>query len=133
MAHIQKLGMMNMVMEERGKLTEVAKELIGLLDGIEKNQDRDNPKYTEIHKKALDLLKHLTNIAGFCDKDSQNRIREVTELAIKSLEEAVYFDSLRKICGRVVGLQVDFNKSPFMIVDFDLNVLDNEFKSILKK
>jgi len=133
MAHIQKLGMMNIVMEERGKLTEVAKELIGLLDGIEKNHNRENPKYAEIRKKTLDLLKHLTNIAGFCDKDSQNRIREVTELVTKSLEETVHFDSLRKICGRAVGLQVDFNKSPFMMVDFDLNVLDNEFKSVLKK
>lgn len=133
MAHIQKLGMMNLVMEERGKLTEVAKELIGLLDGVEKNHDRENPNYTEIREKALDLLKHLTNIAGFCDKDSQNRIREVTELITKSLEETAYFDPLRKICGRAVGLQVDFNRSPFMIVDFDLDVLGDEFKSLLKR
>jgi hypothetical protein len=133
MAHIQKLGMMNMVMEERGKLTEVAKELIGLLDGIEKDHDNENTKYIEIRKKTLDLLKHLTNIAGFCDKDSQNKIREVNELVTMSLEETVHFSSLIKICGIAIGLQVDFNKSPFMMIESDVNALDNEFKSIFKK
>jgi hypothetical protein len=125
MAHIQKLGMMNMVMEERNKLTETAKELLVLLDRIDNNYDRENPEYTEIRRKTLDLLKHLTNIAGFCDKDSQNRIREVTALVTKSLEEAVHFDSLRKICGRAVGLQVDFNRSPFTIVELDASIIDN--------
>jgi hypothetical protein len=133
MAHIQKLGMMNMVMEERGKLTEVAKELIGLLDGIEKEHDYENTKYIEIRKKTLDLLKHLTNIAGFCDKDSQNKIREVNELVTMSLEETVHFSSLRKICGIAVGLQLDFNKSPFMMIELDVNALNNEFKNMFKK
>ena len=125
--------MINMVREERDKLTGVAKELIGLLDGIEKDDNPENPKYTEVRKKTLDLLKHLTHIAGFCDKDSQNRIREVTELVTMSLEEAEHFDSLRKVCGIAVGLQVDFNKSPFMITEFDVNVLGNEFRSMFKR
>ena len=133
MAHIQKLGMINMVMEERGKLTGIAKELIGLLVGIEKDDNRENPKYTEIRKKTLDLLKHLTNIAGFCDKDSQDRIREVAELVTMSLDEAVHFDSLRKICGIAVALQVDFNKSPFAITAFDVSVLADEFKRMLRR
>ena len=133
MAHIQKLGMINMVMEERGKLTGVAKELIELLDSIEKDDNRENPKYTEVRKKTLDLLKHLTNIASFCDKNSQDRIREVTELVTISLQEAVHFDSLRKICGIAVALQVDVNKSPFMITEFDVNALANEFKSMFKR
>jgi len=129
MAHIQKLGMMNMVMEERGKLTKVAKELIELLDSMEKDNTQENSKCTEIRTKTLDLLKHLTNIAGFCDKDSQNAVREIAEL-VKSLE-VIHFDSLRKICGSAVGLQVDFNKSPFTIID--VNILGNEFKTTSKK
>lgn len=133
MAHIQKLGMMNMAMEERGKLTEVAKELIGLLDGIEKDHDRENPKYAEIRKKTFDLLKHLTNIASFCDDTSRNRIRKISELVTNSLEEVVHFSSLRKICGIAVTLQVDFNKSPFMMNELDVNALDNEFKSMVEK
>jgi hypothetical protein len=122
--------MMNMVMEERGKLTKVVKELIELLDSMEKDNTQENSKYTEIRTKTLDLLKHLTNIAGFCDKDSQNAVREIAELVTKSLE-VIHFDSLRKICGSAVGLQVDFNKSPFMIID--VNVLGNEFKTMSKK
>lgn len=133
MAHIQKLGMINMVREEREKLTGVAKELIALLDSIEKDDNRENPKYTKVHQKTLDLLKHLTHIAGFCDQNSQDRIRGVTEVVTKSIEEAAHFDSLRKICSIAVGLQVDFNKSPFMITEFDLNVLGNEFRSMLKR
>lgn len=133
MAHIQKLGMINMVMEERGKLATVAKELIAIIDCIEKDDSRENPKYTEIRKKTLDLLKHLTNIAGFCDKDSQDRIREVAELVTMSINETVQFDSLRKICGIAVALQVDFNKSPFMITAFDVSVLADEFKRMLRR
>jgi len=133
MAHIQKLGMINMVMEERGKLATVAKELIVIIDGIENDDNQENPKYTEVRKKTLDLLKHLTNIAGFCDKDSQDRIKEVAKLVTMSIEEAVHFDSLRKICGIAVGLQVDFNKSPFMITAFDVSVLADEFKHLLKR
>ncbi len=133
MAHIQKLGMMNMVREERDKLTVVAKELIALLDSIEKGESQENPQYTEVRKKMLDLIKLLANLACFCDKDSQDRIRKVTELIIASIDEAVDFHSLRKACGQAVGLQVDFNKYPFVITEFDLNVLDNEFKSMFKK
>ncbi len=128
MAHIQKLGMINMVMEERGKLAGAAKELLGLLDGVEGRHDQDGPEYTEIRKKTLDLLKHLTNIAGFCDESSQNRIREVTGLVTMSLEGAARPGSLRKICGIAVGLQVDFNKSPFVVSEFDVNALRDEFK-----
>ncbi len=133
MAHIQKIGMMNMVREERDKLTGVAKELIALLDSIEKDESQENPKYTEVRKKTLDLVKLLANLACFCDKDSQDRIREVTELVIASIDEAVDFRSLRKVCGLAVGLQVDFNRYPFMITEFDLNVLGNEFKNMFKK
>ncbi len=133
MAHIQKLGMMNMVREEREKLAGVAKELIELLDSIEKDDNRENPKYTDVRKKTLDLVKLLANLAGFCDKDSQDRIRKVTELVITSIDEPVDLHSLRKVCGLVVGLQVDFNKYPFMITEFDLNVLGNEFKNMFKK
>jgi len=133
MAHIQKLGMMNMVREEKEKLTGVAKELIQLLDTIEKQDNRDNAKYTEIRKKTLDLLKLLANIGGFCDNASQDRIRKVAELVTALIDEAVDFHSLRKVCSIAVGLQVDFNKSPFMIAEFDVNALDNEFRNVSKK
>jgi len=133
MAHIQKLGMMNMVREEREKLTAVAKELFALLDKIEKQHTQDNSKYTEVRKKTLDLLKFLANIAGFCDNASQDRIRKVAELVTASIDEAVDFHSLRKVCSIAVGLQVDFNKSPFMITEFDLDTLTNEFRDMFKK
>lgn len=133
MAHIQKLGIMNMVREERAKLTTAAKELITLLDNIESVDNHDNAKYTEVRKKTLDLLNPLTNIAGFCDKDSQDRIRKVTELVTMHIGETVNFHSLRKVCGLAVGLQVDFNRYPFMITEFDVNLLSDEFKSAFKK
>ncbi|MGH9876701.1 MAG: hypothetical protein ACRD5H_03620 [Nitrososphaerales archaeon] len=133
MAHIQKLGMMNMVREEREKLTAVAKELITLLDTIEKPNIQDKAKYTEVRKKTLDMLKFLTDIAAFCDSASQDRIRKVADLVTASINEVVDFHSLRKVCSIAVGLQVDFNKSPFMIAEFDLDVLTNEFRNTFKK
>jgi hypothetical protein len=133
MAHIQKLGMMNMVREEREKLTAVAKELFVLLDIIENQDNQDNAKYIEIRKKTLDLLKLLANIAGFCDTASQDRIRKVVELATASIDEVADFHSLRSICSMAVGLQVDFNRSPFVIAEFDLDVLTNEFRNMFKK
>jgi len=133
MAHIQKLGMMNMVREEREKLTAVAKELLVLLDIVENQDNQDNAKYTEVRKKILDLLKLLANIGGFCDSDSQDRIRKVVEIVTASIDEAVDFHSLRKICGIAVGLQVDFNRSPFVIAEFDTNVLSDEFRNMFKK
>jgi len=133
MAHIQKLGMMNMVREEREKLTAVAKELFALLDAVERQENQDNAKYIEIRKKTLDLLKLLANIAGFCDNASQDRIRKVADLVTASIDEVADFHSLRKVCSIAVGLQVDFNKSPFMIAEFDLDVLTNEFRNMFKK
>ena len=133
MAHIQKLGMMNMVREERTKLTTIAKELITLLDNIKNDAGLDNTKYTEVSRKTLDLLNPLTNIAGFCDKDSQVRIRKVTELVTMYIGETVNFHSLRKVCGLAVGLQVDFNRYPFLITEFDINILSDEFKHAFKK
>jgi hypothetical protein len=133
MAHIQKLGMMNMVREEREKLTAVSKELFVLLDTIEKLGNQDNVKYIEIRKKTLDLLKLLANIAGFCDNASQDRIRKVAEIATASIDEVADFHSLRRVCSIAVGLQVDFNKSPFVIAEFDLDVLTDEFSDMLKK
>ena len=133
MAHIQKLGMMNMVREERTKLTTIAKELITLLDNIKNDAGLDNTKYTEIRKKTLDLLNPLTNIAGFCDKDSQDRIRKVTELVTMDIRETANFNSLRKVCGLAVGLQVDFNRYPFLITEFDVNLLSDEFTNVFKK
>ncbi len=133
MAHIQKLGMMNMVREEREKLTAVAKELFSLLDTIEKLDNQDNAKYIEIREKTLDLLKLLANIAGFCDNASQDRIRKVAELATASIDDVADLHSLRKVCTIAVGLQVDFNKSPFMIAEFDLDVLANEFRNMFRK
>ncbi|MFQ5941576.1 MAG: hypothetical protein ACE5KA_07770 [Nitrososphaerales archaeon] len=122
-----------MAREEREKLAEVAKELIALLDIIKKDDNLENSKYTEVRKKTLDLLKHLAHIGGFCDQSSQDRIRGVTELVSISLDEAVHHDSLRKLCVLAVGLQVDFNKSPFMITEFDVNLLANEFRSLFKR
>ena len=133
MAHIQKLGMMNMVREERTKLATIAKELITLLDNIKNDDNLDNTKYTEVRRKTLDLLNPLTNIAGFCDKDSQDRIRKVTELVTMDIGETVNFNSLRKVCGLAVGLQVDLNRYPFMITEFDVNLLSDEFKNVFKK
>jgi hypothetical protein len=133
MAHIQKLGMMNMVREEREKLTVVAKELLALLDDIVKSNNQDNAKYIEIRKKTLDLLKLLANIAGFCDSASQDKIRKVAELAASSIDEVADFHSLRRVCSIAVGLQVDFNRSPFMIAEIDLDVLTSEFGNMLKK
>lgn len=121
-----------MVMEERGKLTAVAKELISLLDGTE-NQSLDNPKYAEIRGKTLDLLKHLSNMAGFCDKDSQDKIKQVAEHVTACIEGLVNVDSLRKVCAMAVALQVDFNKAPFSMIDIDVNTLANEFTNTFKK
>ncbi|MGH9922201.1 MAG: hypothetical protein ACRD38_05575, partial [Nitrososphaerales archaeon] len=94
---------------------------------------QDNAKYTEVRKKTLDLLKFLADIVGFCDSASQDRIRKVADLVTVSIDEVVDFHSLRKVCSIAVALQVDFNKSPFMIAEFDLDVLTNEFRNTFKK
>lgn len=119
-------------MEERGKLTAVAKELISLLDGTE-NQSLDNPKHAGIRNKTLELLKHLSNMAGFCDKDSQDKIKQVTEHVTAYIEGSANLVPLRKVCVMAVALQVDFNKSPFMILDSGVNILANEFRNTFKK
>ncbi|MFQ5940908.1 MAG: hypothetical protein ACE5KA_04330 [Nitrososphaerales archaeon] len=56
-----------MSMEERGKLTEVVKQLIELLGSIEEETTLENSGYIELRKKNLDLLKHGTIIIAHSD------------------------------------------------------------------
>lgn len=124
--------MINMVTEERGKLTGVAKELLSLLDTVE-NVTQEDQKQIEIRNRTLDLLKHLSNMAGFCDKASQDKIKQATEHVTTWIGGSANIASLRKVCTMAVTLQVDFNKSPFAIVDSDVDVLTNEFRNTFKK
>lgn len=103
----EKLAIIQLVMQEREKMAEIAKELIELLDSIpsfepyehwldkHNNSIPEKSKYTEIRKKTIGLLQHLANIGGHCDKDSQWRIEQINKLAKLCLEGVIHFDALR--------------------------------------
>jgi len=115
-----------LVKKEREALVRVSKELLTLLHV-------DNPNEVKIEKKILELTGHLANIGGFCDKDTREKIHEIKNLLTFSIGHPAFYVELKLSLPHIVGIEVDFTKRPFKIIGFELEVLKQKFKALLKR
>lgn len=109
----------NRVMEIREKLSEVAQNLLPLVN-------QKNPNKLEVEKLFIQLSEHLGNVAEFCDETSKEWIENILRLTFPLAENwsklsQKPYTMLKWLLPQIVGIQVDFNKRPFKVITFKLD------------
>ena len=129
----QRITDIQLVTQEKDAMVTVAKELFALVKDYPEQIDE-----AAFRNKALEFIKHITNLAGFCDKEAQYKIslviRELTAMIIDP-NALVNFTStkVRAIIPLAIGIQVDFTNRPFRVIGFTVEGLGAKVKGILKR
>ena len=117
------------VTEERKLLSESCKALSDELEGKTLIVNIDLPNRASINRLLIDISEHLGAIAGFCDRNSRKKISKVTKLISVSMLESMNLYVLKLLLPEIAGIQVDFNKRPFRLVNIRLgNFANIEFR-----
>src|SRR2546426_591460 len=89
-------------------------------------------------KKALEFIKHLSMLGGFCNDRAQSAIsaivNEFTALMIDpNMLENFTDTKVRMLIPMAIGIQVDFTKRPFRVFSMDLKAFHAQVKAIVKR
>jgi len=81
--------------------------------------------------KLNQIIKNMSIIAGFCDKESQSYVNRVAGIISKvgrlgTFGKINYIDKfvLDKFCTMANTLMIDFNKRPWKLAEFEVGFLD---------
>ena len=129
----QRITDVQLVMREKDAMETVGKELITVAKEYPAEIDE-----TAFRNKALEFIKHITNLAGFCDDRSRAAIHAlVAEFSAMIIDPNRFelFTSIKvkALVPLAIGLQVDFNKKPFRLVNFSVEALGAKVKAVLKR
>jgi hypothetical protein len=121
-------------MREKSLMVAVGKELLELAKPYDYEARIDELAFG---KKGLEFVEHLSNLAGFCDKNTQ----AATGLAVRYLTALIVGPNklfaktqLKLILPLAIGMRVDFNKKPpFRAVGFDVKALGTQLKAYAKR
>ena len=122
------------VMDERKEMVKVGQQILMLLGKYPYKPETDK---TEIQKKLLEFMAHLSNVGGFCDNGWRRAIFDIeTMLGLSAL--SLNFDlssapNLVTFLSTATMIQVDFTKRPFRLVGFDIKAFQTRFRAILKR
>ena len=111
----------------------VAKELFALV--------KDYPEQINevgFRNKALEFIKHISNLAGFCNREAQYKISLVVGELTAMIVDPNRFElftatKVKAIIPLALGIQVDFTKRPFRVVGFSVEALGAKLKGIVKR
>ncbi len=124
----ERLETIRLVMQIRVRLSQRAKDLLSAIQ-------EKHPKI-EINKKIIDFCAELGDISGFCDKNTNRWIDDVTRYMSGCIiiEEGVDFDLmsdlLMALLPRIVGMQIDFTKGPpFKAIGFNIEASLKDLKA----
>ena len=114
----------NLAMKEKNLMVAIGQELLELAKPYDYQTKIDELAFG---KKGLEFIEHLSNLAGFCDKNAQQAIAiAVRYLSTLIIDPNQLFSKthLKAILPLVIGIQVDFNrKPPFRAFGFDAKAL----------
>ena len=113
------------VIQEKKRLVKVSKNLLKLIENSKLNQ------LLLINQKIIEFTSHLSTIGSFCDKKTQDRINliviELANIVQKSdlwadcgVIDIFYANRLKPLCVFANGIQIDFRRRPFRIVNIEL-------------
>jgi hypothetical protein len=115
--------MIRLVLNEKKSLSESCKAIAEELEGKALLADGDWNNRSRINKLLIDISLHLGNIAGFCDRTSKEKINKVNRLISISMVENMTLYNLKLLLPIIAGIQVDFYKRPFKLVNISVSKL----------
>lgn len=122
--------MIDKVMQEREKMVKVAKKIVCLIN----NPKRD---HVAIKQEIYEFLGHLANIGSFCDQGFQNALTvaiiEISAFLVLDDPTDGFYNALRAFCGVAIGVQVDYNKKPFLVIGLSVGAFGAKFKVIFER
>ncbi|MCL4519185.1 MAG: hypothetical protein M1587_08325 [Thaumarchaeota archaeon] len=136
------MEMVNVVMTERERITQVGKELLELLTQYEPaffQWEEDQKVYAKdrlpIEKKILELSQHLSNIAGFCDSGAKRAIHIFTTgILDASMLTSLSYTQLKAVLPTIIGMQVDYaRKPPFRLIGSDVKALGARIGAVAQR
>jgi signal transduction histidine kinase len=117
------------VIREKDRILKATTEILAIAKKIEEEESLNSQDRFTIKTKINEIVSSLSIIAGFCDKDAQNLVKEITRMSIFNiLVSDTKIDVALKIylecfCTIVNSLTVDFNKTPFRFeAEFEMKV-----------
>ena len=122
---------MDIVVAEKNLLREASQTLLSLLDKIDLTEDDANKP--EANRLILEVSEHLSNIGGFCDSWTRQRIHVIQGLMSMSFADPLHYLTLKDMLPYVVGIQVDYSKRPFRAISLSIEALGAKFKAKAKR
>ncbi len=127
------LEKVNLAMREKSLMVTVGQELLEIA-----KPDDYEAKIDELAfgKKGLEFVQHLSNLAGFCDNNTQVKIGisiNYLTAMIVGPNELFAKTQLKLILPLAIGMRVDFNKKPpFRAIGF-VKALGAQLKAFAKR
>jgi len=124
-----RLNEISLVMQEKEAMMKVGQQLLEL-SKLEKVDE------LAFNKKALEFVKHLSNIGGFCDGNSKRVIHlVVTQLSAVIMDSSGLFAKtyVKFLVPFAIGIQVDYTKRPFRTFGMDVKAFGAQLKGIAKR
>ena len=129
----RRLEDINLVSKEKEAMVTVGIELLELSRHYLEKIDE-----LVFSRKALEFIKHLSMLGGFCDDRTRSFISEVvgefTALMIDpNLLENFTDTKVRMLIPMAIGIQVDFTKRPFRVFGLDVKAFHAQVKAKVKR
>lgn len=77
-------------------------------------------KLNEINRLLIGISTNLSNIGGFCDKRTREKISSLKRFLSVVMITPMGYIQLKSLLPIISGLEVNFNKRPFKIINFSI-------------
>ena len=87
---------------------------------IKDMKEIEEDKLKVVNRLLIGISTNLSNIGGFCDKRTREKISSVQSFLSGVIDTPMAYTLLKSLLPKIVGLEVDFNKRPFKIINFSI-------------
>ena len=110
------------VINEKNLLMIDCKQLSDLIPSeyIFDKSEIEESKLKEINKLLIEISNQLGKIGGFCDRWTSEKILAAQRLLALTIDTPAGLHFLKVFLPIISGLQVNFNKRPFRIINFSI-------------
>ncbi len=89
-----------------------------------------------VGNKLLEFISHLSNIGGFCDKDTRRVIYDLERfLAGSVIDPSLWLTAslVNVVVAMTIGIQIDFNSRPFKLIGLGVHLKEIGANLVLRK
>ena len=129
---VERISDRDQVLEEKNKLAEacasLSKELGSNYETVPMYSSSENSlNWQLIDSLMIEISHRLSNIAGFCDRRSRERVHEMKALLTRATAVRAMLMHVKALLPMVAGVEVNFTKRPFKLLKF--NIKDFSFEA----